>query len=66
MAKDKSAAIDADVIEPAVPVVAAPGTVLKPFLGPTRRFAAGYVVGDADARDLPLSLEDLKAGGFLA
>lgn len=44
----------------------APGTVLKAFNGPTRRFAVDYVVLDADAPDLPMSMDDLRAGGFVA
>jgi hypothetical protein len=51
----------------APPVVKdAPGTVLKPFNGSNRRFPVGYVVVDSDVFDLPLSLEDLKARGFVA
>jgi hypothetical protein len=44
----------------------ASGTVLKAFNGPTRRFAVDHVMTDADHADLPMSLEDLKTGGFVA
>lgn len=47
-------------------VKTAPGTVMKPFKGPTRRFAVGYVLTDADSPDLPMSLADLRAGGLVA
>lgn len=43
-----------------------PGTVLKPFNGPTRRFAIDYVVVESDMADMPMSLDDLRAGGFIA
>lgn len=43
-----------------------PGTVLIAFKGRTRRFAVDYVVTDTDVADLPMSLDNLKAGGFIA
>lgn len=54
--------------EPEEQVVAASasGMVLKAFNGPTRRFAVDYVVTESDVVDLPMSLDGLKAGGFIA
>lgn len=50
----------------AVTAAKAAGTVLKPFHGPTRRFPIDYVVVDADAPDLPMSADALKAKGFIS
>jgi hypothetical protein len=66
MTKLKDASELDTIVESAKPAAHAPGTVLKPFNGPTRRFPKDYVVIDADVPDLPRSIDELKAGGFVA
>lgn len=41
-------------------------TVLKPFPHPTRRFAVGSTVTEADLAGCAISVEDLKSRGFIA